>query len=248
MDRTERDRPRRPDADARRPRRGDNDFQAAMRRLEDALAELGSSAGSGLSERAASLLEQTADRLRDRRDETDDALYDRYGDDADEDLRSGRLRHWRSEHDPRPVRDLANKRIWGICSGIAPYLGLQTWVVRCLAVTGLVFMPQVVVPAYIVGYFVLDEVNGPAGGKRYRRRANRRAARRQAKAQRREARRSARAERRGSTVTPAGPPPSATLRSVSGLMNEAELRLRRMEGHVTSGRFELQRELRKIDA
>ena len=42
-------------------------------------------------------------------------------------------------------------------------------------------------------------------------------------------------------------PARNVLRSVRGTLNEAELRLRRMEGHVTSGRYELQKELRKID-
>jgi hypothetical protein len=38
------------------------------------------------------------------------------------------------------------------------------------------------------------------------------------------------------------------LRNVEAELNQVELRLRRMESHVTSGQYELQRELNRIDA
>lgn len=238
----------------------DSEYQRAMGRLEAAVRDLGDVAKGGFAERAADLLEQAAAHLkgaedsprrRDPRGDPADDLYDEdlYGDDSSEGNRrnaagfSGRLGHWRRRDYARPVRDLDNKRIWGICSGIAPYLGLETWVVRCLAITGFVFMPQVVVPAYIISYFVLDEVGGSG---RRRARQTKRARRRTRREAKREARKGTRERAKAPSTRPVNP--GATLRSVQGVMNEAELRLRRMEGHVTSGRFELQRELRKIDA
>ena len=41
--------------------------------------------------------------------------------------------------------------------------------------------------------------------------------------------------------------PRRNLRNVQTDLREVELRLRRMETHVTSGQYELQRELHKID-
>ena len=41
--------------------------------------------------------------------------------------------------------------------------------------------------------------------------------------------------------------PRRSLRNVQADLDQAELRLRRMESHVTSGQYELQKELHKID-
>ena len=41
--------------------------------------------------------------------------------------------------------------------------------------------------------------------------------------------------------------PRRSLRNVQADLNEAELRIRRMESHVPSGQYELQKELHKID-
>ena len=41
--------------------------------------------------------------------------------------------------------------------------------------------------------------------------------------------------------------PRRNLRHVQSDLQEVELRLRRMESHVTSGQYELQRELHKIE-
>lgn len=160
--------------------------------------------------------------------------------------------------------------MWGVCAGIAPYLGLEPWVVRCLAITAFIFAPQIIVPAYIIGYFVLDprsthyEVRGSRGkraakrmkkrqarNERFAKRAAAKADARATKLARREARRATPGKTRNSlNKTPAAEPELPTrnlLRNVRGTLQEAEMRLRRMEGHVTSGRYELQKELRKID-
>ena len=53
-----------------------------------------------------------------------------------------------------------NSKIGGVCSGFARYLGVETWAVRLAAVTGLIFVPTLVLPAYIVAYFVMDTTPG----------------------------------------------------------------------------------------
>ena len=55
-------------------------------------------------------------------------------------------------------RDTDNARIAGVCSGIAHYFGLETWLVRILAVTGFFLLagPFMFV-AYIAGWFILDK-------------------------------------------------------------------------------------------
>lgn len=142
--------------------------------------------------------------------------------------RVSRKRRWR-----RPVlglyRDPENARIVGVCAGIAEYLGAETWVVRCVAVTGLIFMPSIVFPAYWILYFVLNPLPdgefdepeaGPSGPADH-----------------------------SSPAPELGPKlsPRRSLRNLRADLSQAELRLRRIESHVTSGQYELQRELNKLD-
>lgn len=127
----------------------------------------------------------------------------------------------------RLYRDTEHAKIGGVCAGLANYYGMETWVVRCLAVTGLLFMGQIVFPAYWIAYFVMDTP------------------------QKVEARRRPRNHRRRSRRNDMAPervvPPGQTLRNVELDLNQAELRLRRIESHVTSGHYELQKELNRID-
>ena len=41
-------------------------------------------------------------------------------------------------------------RIAGVCAGLAVYFGVRRWMVRCVAITGLLFMPQLIIIAYLL--------------------------------------------------------------------------------------------------
>ena len=236
----------------------ENDYQRAMDRLDAAVRNLGDAAKDSLADRAALILEETTARLkhelngsgRSAKNRADDSGEDWPEEDEAWDTNPPRSRrregfsrndhttaqpgYWRSDwRSTSPVRDLDRKRIWGVCAGIAPYLGLKIWVVRCIAITGLIFMSQVIVPAYIIGALVLDPVGGSP--KQRTRRAKRRS------------RRARKARANSDGQSPVAVAPRTRLRTVRGTLDEAEFRLRRMERHVTSSRFELQRELNKID-
>lgn len=63
---------------------------------------------------------------------------------------------WNTEQNdrPSPSRLYRNRRdgvIFGVCTGIADYFGVQRWVVRVLWVGGLLMFP----PPTIIGYFLL---------------------------------------------------------------------------------------------
>jgi phage shock protein C len=148
-------------------------------------------------------------------------------------------RHWQALtiNDPgyrtsRLYRDTRNQRISGVCAGIARYFGVEVWVVRCIAITGLIFMSQIVIPAYIIARIVLPPApNGETVAV---------AASDDGAAD-------------TSDHTAALPElglrlsPRHSLRNVQSVLDQLELKLRLMESHVTSGQYELQRELRKID-
>lgn len=193
------------------PRSGD--FQESVARLERAVDDLVGTARSRFSDRATSFIDETTERLerelgrRGHRPGTGERL------------------------DPMPrklYRDPARERIVGVCAGIARYYGVEPWVVRCVAVTGLLFFPTIIFPAYWIAYFVMDKPpknDAEPGRDRQRRYAH-------------------------SSPTPELGPrrsPRDSLRNVQADLAEAELRLRRMETHVTSGQYELQRELNRID-
>ena len=155
----------------------------------------------------------------------------------------GRARAWsasRSSREPawlwsdRPrsrklCRDAKDGKILGVCAGLARYYGLETWVVRCLAVIALIFFNWVAFVSYLVAAFILD-----ASSKEDEHHA-------------------AGSDSRASDDVAPPPPhrqapsPGRELRTVNADLDEVELRLRRIESHVTSGQYELQRELAKID-
>jgi phage shock protein C len=253
-------------AGSRRDDRNRNEFQASVARLEQAVQDLVGSATSEFSDRASTLVDDITSKFErefkssdisgsgsDRSQEDADG----YGFGLDEDLsrddgfsdsssieedirdpggaaqRMRRRRRQRRRHPPQTrirstnlYRDPDNEKIVGVCAGVANYYGMEAWVVRCMAVTGLLFLPSIVFPAYWVAYFVMDK---PPSGP--------------------QSRRSRRSGKRGIETPELGTSlaPRQNLRNVEADLTEAELRLRRMESHVTSGRYELQKELNRID-
>lgn len=191
---------------------GDRERIAEARaRLERAVQDLAEAAG----DRAADYVERATARLR-----REDARRERW---------RRREPAWLWSDEPRTAklyRDAKHGKIFGVCGGIARYYGLETWIVRILAVTGLIFLNWVVFVAYLVAALILGrepETAERASGRRGRR-----------------GRARFREDRRASS-------PRRLLRDVGAHCDEMELRLRRMEAHVTSDNYELRRELAKID-
>ena len=248
-----------------RDRRGPSDLDDAARRFQDAAEDLAASATDEAVRRAAESIDDATAWLRG--DEPGararDAERGRRGSGAAGDSERGRGDRDRArvyrDNERLELRsrklylDDDNGRIVGVCSGIANYFGMEAWVVRCIAVTGLIFMPSIVFPAYWVAYFVMDhspESEEKGAGKRRRRKRRRRRERDRRHA---EARGSDAEYRARHDHTAPAPEmgvrfsPRRSLRAVQADFTELELRLRRMETHVTSGQFELQRELHRID-
>ena len=199
----------------------------AVKRLEGAVDDVVALAGN----RAAHYLENTADRLKGGARERE------------------RERSWPREpawlwsDKPRTrslYRDAKDGKIFGVCAGIANYYGIERWVVRSLAVVALILFHWVVFVAYLVAALVLD--NEPkesartrkSGGARHRARADHRPPKR------------ARAGHGQPKREEVAISPSRRLRHVHADLDQVELRLRRIETHITSGQYELQRELAKI--
>ena len=214
-------------------KRDEGEVRRAVSRLEQAINDLIASAG----ESAAGHIERAAERVRDqvgggRRDHGDPDGYR-----SDYRQRPQREPTWLWSEEPRSTslyRDKKRGKLFGVCAGLGRYYGIETWVVRCAAITALLFLNWLAVVAYLVAAMILDpepETAPRRPSRPVRRRGQRRQASPDADA---DARRYA--------------PPSARtqLRTVGAGFDEMELRLRRMETHITSGSYELQREFGRL--
>ena len=241
-----------------------NELQQAVARFEEAVQELARGAANDLADRATGLIDETTSRIRnvaqgaaaphqgDRAGYADD---DRSGDTSDSgdsrDRYANDTYSWRYGADSNRLgdddvpseklyRDRANGRIAGVCAGFARYFGVDTWVARLGAITGLLFLPAIVFPSYWIAYLLMDDDPKASPRRRRGRRSRRRERREQTPAQ---TRAPAQGQRSQTAITP-----RRLLRHVTADLNAAELRLRRMEGHVTSSEYELRRQLKAIDA
>lgn len=216
----------------RRPRDGrekSQDFQDAVARLENAVQQFVASTGETVTDRAMGFVEEAAERLEReissrRRRHSGRRSRRRYPSRSRNGSFSSGYRTRRLYRDPK------RGRVGGVCAGLARYFGVEIWVVRCLAVTGIIFGSSIVVPAYLIAWAVLDKAPEFDRG----------------------VDRASRGDGDREYASPApelGPrfSPRRSLRDAQADLDQMELKLRRMETHVTSGQYELQRELNQID-
>lgn len=119
-------------------------------------------------------------------------------------------------------RDKKNGKIAGVCAGIANYFNIETWLIRIIAVTAVVFGQGFVVVIYIAAWMILDEkpvsaTNGDHDPIELK-----------------------------TKVWQAGEPPRRALREVSTDFSELEQRLQQMERYVTSNAYKIDRELNQL--
>ena len=159
----------------------------------------------------------------------------------------------RKRRSARLYRDRQRKKICGVCAGIADYVGRPAWEIRLYAVLGLFFIPSIVIPSYFITYFFMDD-------KPYYKRVtdrfeegldSRNSARDDDKSRKRnksEERQNDASGNYSDSLSEKEPVMSnvQAMKKAKGKFSDIEQRLRQMEGHVTSSRFELQREFHKI--
>ena len=232
-----------------------------MSRLEKAVQELVTATTGEITDRATSLLDETSKRIESevRLKKVEEAHPDEAS------AHERRRRKHRQRHAFTETRrkselyiDSSDEKVAGVCAALARYFGVETWMVRMGALTGLIFVPGVVFPAYWIAYFVMEKrTDGERRSSRRRCRRSRRRMRRgrtrddlnvEATAMRHE---EFEEEMAQEPTKPNDPDPrfnaGQNLRRVTTDMTQAELRLRRLESFVTSDRYELHRELAKIE-
>ncbi len=137
-------------------------------------------------------------------------------------------------------RSNSNKRIAGVCAGVAEYFGVETWLVRILTITAFFLLagPFIFV-AYIALWFIMDvrpkdlpvdttNVVGLSGtAKGWYSKDSKRIEIKQ-------------------KVWQAGEPPKQAFHDIKGMFDQCERRLRDVETYVTSKAYQLDRELNKL--
>ncbi len=142
-------------------------------------------------------------------------------------------------------RDPDRAKVCGVCAGLADYFGVESWQVRLGAILGLIFIPQLTISGYFITYFLMDK-------KPYYRRVTDRYDRAEQQWQdpeddEQEDQFSVSSEKsRESSYRKPRMSNALALRNATNKFTEMEERLRSMESHVTSSKFELQRELKKL--
>ncbi|WP_196137403.1 envelope stress response membrane protein PspC [Aliikangiella sp. G2MR2-5] len=132
-------------------------------------------------------------------------------------------------------------KICGICSGIAEYLGFETWVVRIIAVSLLLFANGAAVLGYIILCFVLDEKPGSKKGK--------------ASKEKKRTHFSTGEPDNSQPYNPtvkdvwrSGSSPQEMLSNIESKFSKIEKKLQSMESFVTSKQYELEKEFNKMES
>ena len=217
----------RPDRRSERDATAEARIEEAVARIEQAARDLSLSA----TDRAAAYIEDVADRISSARRRA------RHESKRTGPGRSGRLRT------RELYRDRDRRMLLGVCSGIANYYGIEAWVVRLLVLTGLLFLTG---PTFLV-YLVLAVLmpKAPLDRFDYERPSRRR--HRERDHGRRRRRRRRRSRGRGGWAEDQVWIPRHRLRDVRADFEQMELKLRRIETHVTSGNYQPHRDLAELE-
>ena len=128
----------------------------------------------------------------------------------------------------RFYRDADRAVLGGVCAGLAGYLGFNLKMTRCLAFIAFLMAMPIAVIGYLAAVFLIPA----ASGRVYDRATDRAFEKRERKRKKDEARRA--------------PASSATADEVRQRCRSLDERLARLEKHVTSRRFQLEQEFRRL--
>lgn len=139
-------------------------------------------------------------------------------------------------------RDKNNGKLAGVCAGIAHYFGWETWLVRIIAISGVIFQFHFIIVLYIAGWLVLDKKKLPALNE----------ANTVHEYDKNKAHNAAFSTKESGSIKvktriwQAGEPPKQALHEIHFKFKNLEKKLIKMEGYVTSSEFTLNREINRL--
>jgi len=142
-------------------------------------------------------------------------------------------------------------KIAGVCAGLADYFGWETWLVRILVVSGVLFGMPFLIFAYIAAWFILDKRPKPQHtftrknpfGKTEFRQNNQYNASSEESYDEQMANESIKVKAR---VWQSGEPPKQAFHDIRRKFRALEGKLQAMEHYVTSPEFTVSREINKL--
>lgn len=120
------------------------------------------------------------------------------------------------------LRDKENAKIAGVCAGIANYFNIESWLVRIILVTAVIFGHGFVLILYIAAWMILDEKPAAKDAKEHKPVGLK------------------------TKIYQAGEPPRKAFHEIDDDFRELEDRLRAMEKYVTSNAYQVDRELKNL--
>jgi phage shock protein C len=144
-------------------------------------------------------------------------------------------------------RNAEQGKIAGVCAGIADYFGWETWLVRILVVSGVLFGMPFLILGYVAAWFILDKApekttrtnsaNHEPGQNQYAKH------RQHGKKKGDVSNESIKVKAR---IWQAGEPPKQALYDIRRKFRSLEGKVQAMEQYVTSAEFTVSREINKL--
>jgi|TARA_B110000014_G_C20122962_1_gene596033 phage shock protein C len=125
-------------------------------------------------------------------------------------------------------------KIAGVCAGLAEYFSWETWLVRILVVSGVLFGMPFLIPIYIAGWFILDKA---PGSEKVVKASNKSSS---------DDNISQESIKVKARIWQAGEPPRQAFHDIKRKFRVLERQLRSVEQYVTSSEFTVAREINKL--
>ena len=142
-------------------------------------------------------------------------------------------------------RNPTSGKVAGVCAGIADYFGWETWLVRILVVSGVLFGMPFLILGYVAAWFILDKNPKKQGkqSKYHSAGASRYSQGNSASNDDEQVNESIKVKAR---VWQSGEPPKQAFHDIRRKFSSLEKQLQAIEQYVTSSEFTVAREINKL--
>ncbi|MDP7591488.1 MAG: envelope stress response membrane protein PspC [Litorilituus sp.] len=140
-------------------------------------------------------------------------------------------------------------KIAGVCAGIADYFGWETWLVRILVVSGVLFGMPFLIIGYIAAWFILDTkpcAQTHKAGNKFFRYNKQHQQRKKGEADDLDYEQVNESIKVKARVWQAGEPPKQAFHDIRRKYRTLETQLQDIEKYVTSAEFTVSREINKL--
>ncbi|WP_210725585.1 envelope stress response membrane protein PspC [Candidatus Colwellia aromaticivorans] len=144
-------------------------------------------------------------------------------------------------------RNPINGKIAGVCAGIADYFGWETWLIRILVVSGVLFGMPFLIFGYVAAWFILDKnPKGQVKHSKYHRAGTSKHSQYESASKHDEDEQVNESIKVKARVWQSGEPPKQAFHDIRRKFSSLEKQLQAIEHYVTSPEFTVAREINKL--